>query len=152
MPHSQVSPTGAILQLAAMQIEVALQTAESQVTALSDAIAAIAQACGELPEAAAASATVLRRYASSAVVAMQYHDQLMQRLSHVRDALTDLRQALTTPASAEEWHRILQAVRGRFSMEDERLLFDEILAKPTDQTGSHRALASDSVRGAVELF
>ncbi len=150
--HSQTPPVGAILQLAAMQIEVALQTAESQVSALSEAVAALAAIAPTLPAECGGASAALQRHSRAAMVAMHYHDQLMQRLSHVRDALTDLQRALAGPVDAQQWHEILCAVRNRFSMEDERLLFDRILAWPTDEISTHRVIATDSARGCVELF
>lgn len=148
----ETPPVGAILQLAATQIEVALQTAESQVASLSEAVAAMAAIAATLPVSVETQASVIRRHTSDAMIAMQYHDQLMQRLAHVRDALTDLRGALVEPIGADGWRQVLSAVRSRFSMEDERLLFDKILAWPAEQGASPRATSADSARGCVELF
>lgn len=152
MSHHQTPPIGAILQLAASQIEVALQVAESQVATLSDAVAAVAALAAALPASLGETATAISQHARAAIVAMQYHDQLMQRLAHVRDALTDLQRAIAEPAEAADWRQILGTVRGRFSMEDERMLFDKMLAWPTDEMVSHRVVSTDSARGCVELF
>lgn len=142
----------AILQLAASQIEVALQAADSEVTSLSEAIAALTALASSLPPSLGEPAVAICQHAHSAIVAMQYHDQLMQRLMHVRDALTDVHRAITAPATADDWPQILGRVRARFSMEDERMLFDQILAWPADEASSPGAPAADSARGCIELF
>ena len=56
--------------------------------------------------------------------AMQFHDQLVQRVQHVRDALGDLHDALAAPAADVDWAAVLAGIRARYTMEDERRLFD----------------------------
>ena len=66
--------------------------------------------------------------AQTALVAMQFHDQLVQRVAHVRDALTELNEALNgAPAAEVDWATVLAGIRFRYSMEDERRLFDRII-------------------------
>ena len=146
------SPVGPILQLAAMQIEVALQAAESQVTTLSDSIAAIAAIAAALPASLGESAAALKLRTRDAIMAMQYHDQMMQRLAHVRDALTDVQRAMAEPVGAGEWWQLLNKVRNRFSMEDERQLFDSMVAWPAERAAQPEGPVADSMRGCVELF
>ncbi len=152
MSQFNPSPISAILQLAAMQIEVALRNADSQVSTLSDAVAGIALVTAELPPTMKEYGVALRTHAREAMMAMQYHDQMVQRLSHVRDALSELQQALTSNVGQNDWHDILRSVRNQFSMEDERMLFDQILAWPTDKVLMQSSSSVDSKQGHVELF
>jgi hypothetical protein len=149
---TQAPPIGALLQLSAMQIEVALQAAESQVMDLSDAVASLAQLAADLPPAVRVQANAIAERTRAAMMAMQFHDQLMQRLAHVRDALTDMQRALAESHSSERWQRTLATVRGRLSMEDERLLFDRMLAQQGGNAGPVGETAADNARGAIELF
>jgi len=146
------SPISAILQLAAMQIQVALRNADSQVSTLSDAVAGIALVTAEFPPTMKEYGVALRNHAREAMMAMQYHDQMVQRLSHVRDALSELQQALTSNVGQNDWRDILRSVRNQFSMEDERMLFDQILAWPTDKVVMQSSSSVDSKQGHVELF
>ena len=88
-----------------------------------------------------------------ALVAMQFHDQLVQRVAHVRDALTELNEALSgAPAAEVDWATVLAGIRFRYSMEDERMLFDRIIgaaACPDVNRARHHARQPARQRGAV---
>ena len=91
--------------------------------------------------------------AQSAVVAMQFHDQLVQRVAHVRDALTELNEALQgTPAAEVDWATVLAGIRFRYSMEDERRLFDRIIGATACPDVNCHDSTHDSLRGGVEIF
>ncbi|MGD0490521.1 MAG: hypothetical protein ABSC32_03140 [Steroidobacteraceae bacterium] len=79
----------------------------------------------------------IRASLGAAVVALQHHDRLAQRLGHIRSGIDDLRDLLTSGVerSSSEWRMRLQAV--------ERMQHD----------AHARLVAVDSVpRGSVELF
>ena len=87
------------------------------------------------------------------MVAMQFHDQLVQRVAHVRDALTELNEALNgAPAAEVDWATVLAGIRFRYSMEDERMLFDRIIGSAACPDVNVPRRAHDSLRGSVELF
>ena len=141
-------PLAAVLELMAMQLEVAMQNAAAQAERLSDSVAQFAILGGKLgarlrasedPELAA-QVRALEAEANRAMVAMQFHDQLAQRLNHVRDALGDVHDELVA-GGTPDWSALVRKMRGHYTMEDERRLFDLVLwAFPG---------AKDQQRGAV---
>ena len=127
-----------LLGLAASQIEVALREAEAPVAALGELI-------GRLGVGAAAGAT-----------ALQYQDRLAQRLAHVRDTLASLAEFLLVGAHgpAADWEQLRAAIRSRYSMEQERVMFD-LLVRGASPEEVLKALAELKVSGAashVDLF
>jgi hypothetical protein len=146
-------PLPPLLELAAAQLEVALQNSNSQVERLAGSVAAFArlgaEMCAHQDPAVAAQGVRVVAEAQRALFAMQFHDQLSQRIQHVRDALGDVHDALDAPA-APCASDLLKAIRARYTMEDERRLFDAVLgslpgAPPADSE-------HESLRGSVELF
>ena len=89
--------------------------------------------------------------AQRAMFAMQYHDQLAQRVQHVRDALGDLHDALDAP-NAPATAVLLAAIRTRYTMEDERRLFDVVLGHLPGAPPANANSENEALRGSVELF
>ena len=153
------SPVSALLELAASQLEVAVQTTEAQVGSLASSIATLVTLGASLQGGSGAApapdavAREIVEHARNALVAMQFHDQLVQRVAHVRDALGELNEAIATPSDAEvDWATVLAGIRDRYSMEDERLLFDRIIGVAACPSVATHDPAHDSLRGSVELF
>lgn len=145
-------PLAAVLELVAMQLEVAMQNAAAQAERLSESVAEFS-ASGALLRAAsdpivAKQAAAIVENAHRAMMAMQFHDQLAQRVTHVRQALGDLHGELLS-GKESDWAEVLRRMRAHYTMEDERRLFDMVLGSlpeaPT--TRQDEALAS-----SVELF
>lgn len=153
------TPVAALLELASSQLEVAAHTTDAQVEMLANSIAALVTLGAEL-QAVAGDGTVpgtlarkIVEQARSALVAMQFHDQLVQRVAHVRDALTELGEALAgAPAAEVDWATVLAAIRFRYSMEDERMLFDQIIGATASPDVNGHDSTHDSLRGSVEIF
>src|SRR5262245_43751024 len=146
-------PLPSLLELSASQVEVALQNAGAQIERLASSVAAFArlgaEMCAHADPAVAAQGVRVSAEAQRAMFAMQFHDALSQRLQHVRDALGDMHDALAAPA-APSASVLLAAIRARYTMEDERRMFDILLghlpgAPPADADSDHEAL-----RGSVE--
>jgi hypothetical protein len=153
------TPVPALLELAASQLEVAAHTTEAQVETLASSIAALVTLSVELQAASGAGtapsglACKIVEQAQTALVAMQFHDQLVQRVAHVRDALTELNEALNgAPVAEVDWATVLAAIRFRYSMEDERLQFDRIIGAAACPDMNTHDSTHDSLRGSVELF
>lgn len=149
------TPIPPLLELTAGQLEVALQNAASQVERLANSVAAFARLGAEMSvdpnPAVAAQGVRVTAEAQRAMFAMQFHDQLAQRMQHVRDALGDMHDALAAP-TAPDTAALLAVIRSRYTMEDERRLFDIMMgsvpgAPPATADSEHEAL-----RGSVELF
>lgn len=155
MSHAKVIPLPPLLELTSSQLEVALQNASAQVERLAGSVAEFARLAVEMrahPDAAiAAQGARLGAEAERAMFAMQFHDQLTQRLTHVRDALGDMHDALAAPV-APPANLLLSVIRGRYTMEDERRLFDVMLSHLPEAGGVAGDTGPESARGSVELF
>ncbi len=95
---------------------------------------------------------------SKAATAIQFHDRLVQCLTHVCSSLTQLAQFMaadSTPKSDVQWNELRQRIREIHSMEQERALFDTLAgdASSTDRgTAVSKRPASANGAGEVELF
>ncbi len=130
-----------LLGLAASQIEVALREAEAPIGELASVVAGLAGT----------------RQGALAATALQFHDRLSQRLTHVRDTLASLAKFVGQRAHVGpdcNWERLRADIRGQYSMEQERLMFDLLVGGATpDQV--LEALADMRTNGAashVDLF
>jgi hypothetical protein len=153
------TPVTALLELAASQLEVAAHVSDARVETLASSIAAVVMlgaqlqtgnGAGQPPDALAQK---IVEAAQNAVVALQFHDQLVQRMAHVREALTELNEALSSSRAAEvDWATVLAGIRFRYSMEDERMLFDRIIGATACPDVNRHDTTHDSLRSSVELF
>jgi hypothetical protein len=150
--NSPSVPLAAVLELVAMQLEVAMQNAAAQAERLSGSVAAFTttgarmRATGDPTLAQYAKA--IEEEAGRAMVAMQFHDQLAQRVTHVRDALGDVHDELLT-GSNPDWSELVKKMRAHYTMEDERRLFDLVMwAFP----GATSKREEESLASSVELF
>jgi len=130
-----------LLGLAASQIEVALREAEPPVAELAEIVAGL----GTTAEGSAAAA------------ALQFHDRLTQRLTHVRDALAALATFLgerSPQDSGSHWERLRRHIRGQLSMEPERLMFDLLVggATPEQVLKALAEMRANGAAGHVDLF
>jgi hypothetical protein len=150
-------PLPPLLELATAQLEVALQKSNAHVAQLASSVDAISKLGAGLrahpdPVVAEQGARLLAE-ALRAMFSMQYHDQLAQRLEHVRDTLGDMHDALAAPVPASP-RALLGVIRSRYTMEDERKLFDAVLgtlAAPRDDTDDADE-QREALRCSVEMF
>jgi signal transduction histidine kinase len=145
-------PLAAVLELVAMQLEVAMQNAASQAERLSGSVAAFTTIGTRMR---AAGDPTLVRYAREieeeaerAMIAMQFHDQLAQRVTHVRDALGDLHDELLG-GEPPAWNELVAKMRAHYTMEDERRLFDLVMWAFPDAV---RKRDEEALTSSVELF
>ncbi len=100
----------------------------------------------------------LHSRAGKAVTAVQFHDRLVQCLTHVCSNLSYLAEFMSSgsgPRSGAEWDALQERVRGIQSMEQERVLFDLLnrgAAAEETQTAMAKHKAGGSGAGKVELF
>jgi hypothetical protein len=145
-------PLAAVLELVAMQLEVAMQNAAAQAERLSGSVAAFT-AIGARMRAAndptlAEHARAIAEEAGRAMMAMQFHDQLAQRVTHVREALGDVHDEVLA-GNPPDWSALAAKMRAHYTMEDERRLFDLVMwAFP----GESRKREDDALLSSVELF
>lgn len=145
-------PLAAVLELVAMQLEVAMQNAAAQAERLSGSVAAFtaigARMRATLDPKLAEFAKSIEEEAGRAMMAMQFHDQLAQRVTHVRDALGDVHDELLA-ANAPDWNDLVAKMRAHYTMEDERRLFDLVMwAFP----GAAVKRDEEALQSSVELF
>ncbi|MGH8206655.1 MAG: hypothetical protein ACRETK_07750 [Steroidobacteraceae bacterium] len=132
------------LELGAAQLDAAIRESDARVDQLATAITAVATDARELesqvqaldsPDPAAvkqARARISRltdalgAHVHTTITALQFYDKLIQRLTHVREGLaipSDTAAAAVSLAAAD-WSALLEQVRSRYSMVEERVLFD----------------------------
>jgi hypothetical protein len=97
----------------------------------------------------AAQAAAIEAETHRAMVAMQFHDQLAQRVMHVREALGDVHDELLADDNAD-WVALLHKMRAHYTMEDERRLFDMVLGTGAEQRA--RRPEEEALPSSVELF
>src|ERR1700760_2904447 len=85
-----------------------------------------------------------------AASAIQFHDRLVQSLTHVSTSLKFISEFISTGAakSPEDWNALGERIRGLLSMEYERALYDEMSGEPSGPTFGKKAGSA----GTVELF
>lgn len=143
---SQVRETLMMINLAVAQIELALRDSSGSVEVLTNSftgmygnLMALVEQVRDLPDSPMKrsiedSGTVVTSQMQHAIVAFQFYDRLSQRLSHVCRSLEDLNTIVSDPGKLYNpyaWHALQQKIRAKYTMEDERLMFDRLL-----QTGN----------------
>ncbi len=67
----------------------------------------------------------------AAIIAFQFYDKLTQRLDHVSQSLASLTELMSNPTalySPPEWHALQENIRSKYTMEEERRMFDKVLS------------------------
>jgi hypothetical protein len=91
--------------------------------------------------------------ATKAATAIQFHDRLVQCLTHVSAALTMMAEFASdaAPKSVEDWNTLRERIRELLSMEGERARFDMLSGTAEPANGKRNARAEDQSQ-KVELF
>jgi hypothetical protein len=162
------------LELGAVQVDAAMKEANQAVDSLSSAVTAVQADARELvaqiwalesgdPERARQALAQLRIWAGrltergrTAIRTLQFYDKLVQRLSHVRDGLAlpvDWVSKQKQPTS-EDYARLLEQVRSRYSMAEERALFDFMMCglSAEQMFKALMGLKGTTAAGELELF
>jgi hypothetical protein len=135
------------LELGAAQLDAAIRESDARVNQLAAAVTAMASDARKLQiqvreldsdsaaqpgqpveprESIRQLAARLDAHVQATVASLQFYDKLIQRLTHVRDGLaipSDCTAAEPDPARSD-WNAMLEQVRSRYSMVEERVLFD----------------------------
>jgi len=160
------------LELGAVQLDAAIKEADGRVDGLAAAVGALAtdaraidrlalelssnepermrHAGAELGDLADRMAV----HAQTAITALQFYDKLVQRLTHVRDGLAIPTCHVSESGRALDWEQILDQVRTRYSMVEERALFDFMMRGPSADSMllALVAMKSTTAPGELELF
>jgi hypothetical protein len=132
------------LELGAAQLDAAIRESDARVDKLATAVTAVATDARELEaqvqvlengggaqvqqarDRIRQLAAQLDAHVQATVTSLQFYDKLIQRLTHVRDGLaipSDSTVSSLDPARSD-WNSMLEQVRSRYSMVEERVLFD----------------------------
>ncbi|MGH8606531.1 MAG: STAS domain-containing protein [Gammaproteobacteria bacterium] len=160
-----------MLDLAIAQIEAALGEGDDGMAALSGSFAGIAselkameQALWEIPSDQAPVELVdtvesyrqaIAKNVSAAVVGLQFYDQLVQRLSHARDGLACLAELVVDESRARlpaAWSDLMQTLRAKYSMSQERSLFDILMNGATREESINGQATPIAMPCEVEWF
>ncbi len=148
---------GRLLEIFSVQLAESLHEADRDCTAVGDSFHDLAQARSNVARVSCPEpqASVLRRQCAridesigAAVVALQYHDRLTQRIGHIRVGLNHLQQLLRhqSQRTSEEWLELLQNVDRSYHLEWHRLA----RTPPSPGRGADASTANDN--SSVELF
>ena len=140
---SQVRETMLMLNLAMAQMEVAMHDSTGSVDVLPHSFTdmfsnmmGLIEAVRSLPdsplkESIQSLGASVTSQMQGAIVAFQFYDRLSQRLAHASHSLEDLTGIVSDPSRVYNpyaWHELQQKIRSKYTMEDEKLMFDTVLA------------------------
>lgn len=155
------------LDLFASQVATCARDSEEPVGALGQSVLSIAASTTAIveivratPPASAALRAAVEQHCVAvlervqrAVVALQFHDLLLQRLRHVCEGLTEVAATLRAnrQPGPEVWHAVGERIRARYSLHEQLTLFDQHV---TGVTTADAGLAEPRQDGSrrVEIF
>jgi hypothetical protein len=153
MDQDEMNNLAPLLLLAVRQLDAAMLDASAEAELLSRAVASLgvrgAQMRDNGGEATHAKALPFVADAQRAMRALQFHDRLSQRVTHVRDALSRLHACVATGTAGAEWQQLTESIRALYTMEDERQIFDALVERPA---GRNEQAGEDAPCGSVEIF
>lgn len=171
---SQVKETVLMLKLAAAQVEFSMRDGNKSVDVLTDsftsmagsmqAIDAVVQAliakhdlAGEERDIMIENCASVSARVQQTIVAFQFYDKLVQRIDHVVQSLSQLADLVGEPSrlySPQEWQKLQLAIRDRYTMAQERELFDALMKGEDVQTVLARLhqMTQAQTDNDVELF
>jgi septation ring formation regulator EzrA len=172
---SQVRETVLMLKLAAAQVDYSLNEGGNSINTLTDSFTAMAGSLGAIELAAkelkekykvendaqsfiqaqCGSVSVAMQHA---IMAFQFYDKLSQRLDHVVESMSQLADLVGSPEriySPTEWRGLQDNIRSRYTMSQERELFDAIMNGENPESvfeRMHELASADEDDGDIELF
>jgi len=167
---SQVRETVLMLNLAIAQLEVAMRDSGGSVEVLTGSftgmysdLMGLVEAAQGLPESPVkqsiqALGAGVSGQMQQAIIAFQFYDRLSQRLAHVSRSLEQLGAIVGDPTrlyNPAAWHALQEQIRSRYSMEDEKLMFDTLLRTGDVQQALEQYVArkqQEAGSSDVELF
>jgi len=167
---SQVTETVRMLNLSVAQIAMAMQDSEDSVSALAGSftnmtgnIEQIVDTASALDDASPTKTQILQDCSSvqsgiqQSIIAFQFYDRLSQRIDHVKQALEQLSGLVSDQGrlyNPEEWQKLQQGIRGRYSMREEQEMFDILAAGASVEEALQvvRQCLNDGDINDIELF
>ena len=153
MDRDDINHLAPLLLLAVRQLDAAMLDASAEAELLSRAVASLSERGAHMRDTGGdtthAKALPIVADAQRAMRALQFHDRLSQRVTHVREALSRLHACVAT-TGGDEWRKLNDSIRALYTMEDERQIFDALVSK--DVSDAKRDSSKDAPTGSVELF
>jgi hypothetical protein len=146
------------LNLGVAQLDAAVRESDAQVDKIAQSLAAIASDMQQFDSGSGSAELVasVRASVAGAVKALQFYDKLIQRLTHVRSGLAIPADATAdaSAAASVDWNNILDQVRARYSMVEERVLFDFMMRglRAEQMLKALQSLREAAAPGELELF
>lgn len=147
---SQIRETILMLALAVAQIEMSMRESDGSVEVLSNSFTSmvgqvkmIERTVAALPDmeetidakaAIIGSCETVSEMMHAAIIAFQFYDKLTQRLNHVTGSLGSLADLVNDPRrlyNPYEWLGMQEKIKSRYTMEEERLMFEAIMEGKT---------------------
>jgi len=140
---SQVRETILMLNLATAQLEIAMRDSGGSVEVLTESftgmygnLMGLVEAAQSLPDSPIKDSVQALGFGvtsqmQQAIIAFQFYDRLSQRLTHISHSLENLTAIVRDPSqlyNPASWHALQQQIRSKYSMEDEKLMFDTVVA------------------------
>lgn len=159
---SQIRETIKMLNLSVAQVGCSLKFGDESVGALTESFTSMASAVEDIKQTAHAADSLhdhellekieqtcdnLANKVQGAIIAFQFYDRLTQNLAHVSNGLSELGDLVSDNArlyNPSQWASLQQNLRSRYTMEEEREMFDMIL------NGSSVQEALESLQGKKE--
>jgi hypothetical protein len=92
----------------------------------------------------------------TSIIAFQFYDRLQQSLSHVASSLKGLTSLVESPErlyNPVEWKKFQDEIRGRYTMESEKIMFDAVLqGKSIEEAIKLANKADENDEDEIELF
>jgi predicted methyltransferase MtxX (methanogen marker protein 4) len=173
---SQVRETVLMLELAAGQVDAAMRDSNSSVdtlmdtfTSMADTLSTIDVALGTLPDTIGNgmvkaeiqdNARQVAHKVHQAIIAFQFYDKLVQRLDHVCHSLSGLSGLVSDTGrlyNPAEWGALQELIRSKYTMAEERGMFDAVMAGATVEEALKHYMATrmqqvEDSGGEIELF
>lgn len=169
---SQVRETVLMLELAAVQIEVAMKDSNASVEVLTDSFTSMAgymrmisdtlQSLPDVGEAGAVKQNLIgvsehvSTMVHQAIIAFQFYDKLVQRLSHVGHSLGSLSDLVSDQRrlyNPYEWVSLQERIRSKYSMHEEVEMFNAVMqGVPVQEAISRYMCEMKEKSDDIELF
>ena len=169
---SQVRETVLMMELSAGQIEAAMKDSNSSVEVLTDVFTTMAGymrmigdtvasfpdegIAGDSKENLLGATQQVSGMVQKAIIAFQFYDKLVQRLSHVNHSLASLSGLVSDKSrlyNPYEWVALQEKIRSKYTMREEREMFEAVLAgMPVNQALEIFMAKINDKSDDVELF
>ncbi len=93
-----------------------------------------------------------------AIVAFQFYDKLMQRMTHIRHSLSSMGDLISEPSrlyNSDEWHGLQEMIKSKYTVESDKEMFESILNGATIDEALNiagRLQKGNANKEEIELF